>query len=199
MIDLINVFLNISKIELGVFSLNLEKKRIVSIVDSVLKELDSTVTEKGLLIEFLPKTEDIEIVMDESLFRITISNIIMNSINYTQKGGNIDVECIISYKGQMTGGVSSKEDSFVIVISDNGCGVPDKDKNKIFSKFFRSENVRKIKTDGTGLGLYIVKSILEHSSGSIWFTSEENRGSTFYVSIPLSGMKEKYVEDKLNN
>lgn len=199
MIDLINVFLNISKIELGVFSLNLEKKRVVSILEDVLKELDSVVIEKGLSVKFSPEINDIEVIIDESLFRIVINNMIMNAINYSKKEGDISIDCIVSYKGQLTGGVHSKEDSLVIVISDNGCGIPDKDKYKIFSKFFRSENVRKVKTDGTGLGLYIVKSILEHSSGSIWFTSKENVGSVFYLSIPLSGMKEKLIEDKISN
>ncbi len=193
MIDLINVFLNISKIELGVFSFNLEKKKVVYIIQDILKELDYLVVRKDLSLKFSPKIDDIEVIIDESLFRIVVSNIIMNSINYTKRGGSIDIDCFISYKGQLTGGVSSKEDSFMIIVSDNGYGIPDEDKSKIFSKFFRSENARKVKTDGTGLGLYIVKSILEHSSGSIWFTSKENVGSVFYISIPLYGMKEKNI------
>jgi two-component system sensor histidine kinase VicK len=78
-----------------------------------------------------------------------------------------------------------------VKISDTGYGVPKAQQNRLFTKFFRGDNVRQRQTDGTGLGLYIAKSILDHSSGAIWFESEENKGTTFFVAIPLSGMKEK--------
>ncbi len=65
-------------------------------------------------------------------------------------------------------------------------------------KLFRADNVKAKDTVGTGLGLYIVKSIVEHSDGKIWFESEEDKGTTFHISLPLSGMKKKEGDKALS-
>ncbi len=69
--------------------------------------------------------------------------------------------------------------------------IPKKQQPEIFQKLFRADNVREKDTEGTGLGLYIVRAIVEKSGGTIRFESEENKGTTFFVTIPLSGMKRK--------
>ena len=136
-------------------------------------------------------------MLDEPLFRIIINNLVNNSINYTKDKGKILVEIKKIHKEEKFGGKTFKEDCVVVSVSDNGYGIKKEDQDKIFTKFFRADNARERKTDGTGLGLYIVKSILENSSGDIWFTSNENEGSVFYVAIPIDGMKTKPSEKKL--
>jgi signal transduction histidine kinase len=79
----------------------------------------------------------------------------------------------------------------VTSVTDNGFGIPEAQQAMMFTKFFRADNARVKHTDGTGLGLYIIKSILEHSGGSIWYSSEENKGSIFYLAIPMTGMRAK--------
>ena len=79
----------------------------------------------------------------------------------------------------------------MITVADDGYGIPKNQQSKIFTKMFRADNVQELDTDGTGLGLYIIKSVVEHSGGKIWFESEENKGTTFYVTIPLKGMSKK--------
>jgi len=75
-------------------------------------------------------------------------------------------------------------------VADNGIGIPTEQCNRIFTKMFRADNVKEADTEGTGLGLYIIKSIIEGSGGSITFQSVENEGTKFTATLPLEGMKE---------
>lgn len=79
----------------------------------------------------------------------------------------------------------------MIKVSDTGWGIPKNQQGQIFSKLFRASNVKEKDAEGTGLGLYIVKSIIEHSGGSVSFESEENKGTTFSIKFPKSGMQKK--------
>ena len=100
-----------------------------------------------------------------------------NAIKYTYPGGKISIE------------TAEEKENLMIKISDNGCGIPISQQDKIFTKFFRSDNARRQDTDGTGLGLYIVKSILDHIGGKVWFSSKEKEGTSFYFTIPLNNLK----------
>ena len=120
-----------------------------------------------------------KINVDPNLIRIVFQNLISNSVKYTPQNGTI----VVSLK--------KEGDNVLISVSDTGYGIPLNQQSKIFKKFFRADNVVDKETDGTGLGLYIIKEIVEKSGGKIWFSSKENQGSTFFVSIPLSGMKKK--------
>jgi len=108
--------------------------------------------------------------------------LLSNSIKYSCDG----CEVIIM--------VSKDDKDVTFQISDSGLGIPLKEQDKVFEKFYRGQNVIKKVTDGNGLGLYLVKSIVESSGGKIWFKSVENKGTTFYFSLPLAGVKAKAGE-----
>jgi PAS domain S-box-containing protein len=179
MVDLVNALLNVSRIDLGTFAIEPEPVNLVEMCESVLQELTPQITEKQQTIEKIfsdaPKTYN----ADAKLMRIVFQNFLSNSVKYTQAGGHIIAE------------IGVRENNLLIRVSDNGYGIPKSQHGKIFEKLFRADNVRQKDTEGTGLGMYIVKAIVESSGGKIWFESEENQGTTFFVTMPLSGMPKK--------
>lgn len=172
MIRLVNELLNVSRIETGSLVLKQKLINLNEIVKNVCDEVMSKIVEKQQQLTLNIKGR-LMIHVDPTLLRQVIENLITNANRYTQPGGSISIR---TYK---------KNGSMVFEIKDNGYGIPDNQKNKLFTKFFRADNIVTKQTDGTGLGLYVVKSAIETLGGKIWYESKENKGSTFYFSLPL--------------
>jgi two-component system sensor histidine kinase VicK len=179
MVDLVNALLNVSRIDLGTFAIEPEPVDLVEICDSVLQELAPQIGEKDQEIERVFATAPKTYMADRKLIRIVFQNFLSNSVKYTQPGGHITAE------------ISTQGNELYIRVADNGYGIPKSQHGKIFEKLFRADNVRQKDTEGTGLGMYIVKAIVESSGGRIWFESEENNGTTFHVILPMAGMPKK--------
>ena len=109
---------------------------------------------------------------DPALLKETLSNLLSNAVKYSPDGGTISIS------------VRKNTEKIAITVKDTGCGIPRKEQEKVFTKFFRAPNAMKIKTDGTGLGLYLVQSLVKLLGGSITFTSEENKGTVFTIVLP---------------
>src|SRR3989338_9333437 len=122
---------------------------------------------------------------------MVVQNILSNAVKYTPEKGTINLGLRLIKRGASIDNQKVTEDSIAIVVSDTGFGIPRNQQDQIFTKLFRADNVREKDTEGTGLGLYIVKAIIDQSGGAIWFESEENKETTFYVTLPLAGMKKK--------
>ena len=189
MIDLVNSLLKVSRIELGAYTIQVQRIDASEIVRSVMNELKYVIGKKQLKFKISYLKYPALLILDENVFRIALNNLVTNAVNYTREGGKIKVSCNVVKKGEVLGGKLMGEDCFVFSVSDTGYGIPKNVQDKVFMKFFRADNAREKHTDGTGLGLYIVKSTLEYSGGMIWFTSKENVGSVFYVAVPMSGMR----------
>jgi two-component system sensor histidine kinase VicK len=128
--------------------------------------------------------------------KIVLQNLFANAIKYTPENGTITIAILPS--GQETqNSVINKDEGVLIVVADTGYGIPKNQQSKVFTKLFRADNIKAKDTDGTGLGLYIVKSIVEAVGGKIWLESEENKGTTFYVFLPKEGMRQQKGEKKL--
>ncbi len=179
MVELVNALLNVSRIDLGTFAIEPEPVDLVEICDSVLMELTPQINEKKQTVERLFSKAPKTYAADPKLIRIVFQNFLSNSVKYTQPEGHIVAE------------ISATGTELYIRVSDNGYGIPKPQHGKIFEKLFRADNVRQKDTEGTGLGMYIVKAIVESSGGRIWFESEENQGTTFHVILPIAGMPKK--------
>lgn len=189
MIELVNALLRVSRLELGAYTVRVQEKDPFALVRSILDESKYVIARKRLKLKFMAPKKHALLLLDEHMFRMVITNLVTNAINYTKEGGRISVETKIVAKGTILGKKLLDKNYFVTTVADTGYGIPLNAQDKVFTKFFRADNARQKHTDGTGLGLYIVKSTLNCSDGLIWFTSRENKGSIFYVAIPVSGMK----------
>ncbi|MCK5536642.1 MAG: HAMP domain-containing histidine kinase [Bacteroidales bacterium] len=190
MIELVNSLLIVSRIDLGTFSINPEMSSITFLADEVIKKFKKEIDSKGItMVRDYDKLPELNI--DPSLMKLVFENLISNSVKYTPDNEIIKIS------------VKKEDQDILIKVSDRGCGIPEEQQPKIFTKLFRADNVKKIESVGTGLGLYIIKAIIEKSGGSIWFESPskesfgkddkdiKNTGTTIFIKIPLKGMKKK--------
>lgn len=179
MVDLVNALLNTSRIDLGTFAVEPEPINLAEVAESVLLELTPQITERKQEVERNFSGAPKEYNADPKLIRIVFQNLLSNSVKYTQIGGKLGVE------------ISTRGSDLYISIWDNGYGIPKHQQSQMFQKLFRADNVRQKDTEGTGLGMYIIKAIVESANGKIWFDSEEDKGTKFHVLMPLSGMIKK--------
>ena len=179
MVELVNSLLNVSRIELGTLAIESEMTNFIEVCESVIKEVAPSLDVKKIELTKKYDSKLSLIKADPKLVRIIFQNLLTNAVKYTPEKGKISVE------------ITQKEQDILIKVSDTGYGIPEHQKNKIFSKLFRADNAREKEAEGTGLGLYIIKMVIDSAKGKIWFDSKEKEGTTFYVTIPLSGMQRK--------
>lgn len=174
-IALVNDLLEVSRIEEGKNKLYLQKTDLTGVIRQIIKEKGALIKKKGLLVSFATEQEPFPLVFTETnKIKQAISNIITNAINYTPDRGKIDID------------LKQQDDLALCKIADTGLGITKNQQKLIFNKFFRGDNILKLETNGTGLGLYITKAFIEASGGKIWFKSEEGKGTTFYFTLPLA-------------
>lgn len=179
MVELVNSLLNVSRIEMGTFSISVKPVNIKKIIESLLDELQPKIIENGIKIEKEYEAPISDFKADAKLLRMIIQNLLSNAVKYTPAGGTVKIA------------LSKEKNLIVIEVADTGYGIPKSEQGGIFTKLFRADNIKEKVIEGTGLGLYIVKSIVDGSGGTIGFSSEENKGTTFAVKFSAEGMKEK--------
>jgi len=189
MVNLVDDLLSVSRLDMGEFVLDISQFNLINMLESVLKELSPQILRKKLVIEKMCDENLPQFLADEKLMRMIFQNLLSNAVKYTPAGGTIKVNLLKVGKGKKFGGKTMEEESLAFSVSDPGVGIPTYQQGKVFSKLFRADNIKESEPEGTGLGLYVVKSVADQSGGFVWFKSEENKGSIFYVSFPITGMK----------
>ena len=182
--QLVEDLTTLSRAERGVLEIQMERVDVALLLQELVANLSPKAAKKRLSLLLgdlnnLPKIETSKIRLQEIL-----ENLIDNSIKYTQSG-SVTVSASPSQKHR--GGVT-------IFVKDTGIGIPKSDQIKIFSKFYRVEDYRTRTTQGTGLGLYIVKKLVERLGGEIGFNSVINKGSSFWVDMPNTSPSQKKEE-----
>jgi two-component system sensor histidine kinase VicK len=188
MIKLVNSMLNISRIEAGRLKIDPEPTDIIAWLKEEINEVDKVAKQNNLTINFAePSFALKDVPLDQGLWQQVIQNFLSNAIKYS----------IDSTEKTITVALTKNQDSFIISVKDSGIGIPQADQVKIFQKFYRAANALHSDTDGTGIGLYVTRMVADLVGGKIWFESVENHGSTFYASLPLTGMSKKHGDRKL--
>ena len=186
MVELVNALLNVSRIDLGTFMIEPEPTDLIQLCKKIVQDSEPRIFErKQKFVENYPKTSK-ELNIDPQLTRVIVENLVSNAIKYTPVGGSI----VLSLEWH--------KNKLLLTVKDSGYGIPKAQQDKIFGKLFRADNVMTHDTEGTGLGLYIAKSVVQAAGGKIWFESVENKGTTFFVEFPLSGMKAHAGSRKLD-
>lgn len=198
LVQLVEELLNISKIESGKMEFNFEKHRIEDIVKDLSDTFVILAKDKKLYFNTeLPEEHTPEVEIDTSKIREVISNLIDNSIKYTRRGGvNVKVELVknatwkVKHQFKSEKPVIMDGDAVKITVSDTGIGIPKDDLSYLFSKFSRGRDTKRLHANGTGLGLYVGKNIIEAHHGKIWAESEgAEKGSRFIIELPLEQPK----------
>ena len=174
-IGLVHSLLNISRIESGRIIVSPEPTYLKNLADETAEELKNKIEAKQQLFNIESDKNLPKIDIDPHLIKEVYRNLLTNAIKYTPPKGKILVT------------INKVGNEIVSKVIDNGYGIPEKDKSRVFEKFYRGENIVGIEKDGNGLGLYLVKQIIDVSGGKVWFESEVNKGSTFGFGLQISG------------
>jgi signal transduction histidine kinase len=167
MVYLIADLLNVSRLKTGKFVIQSIPSNLADVIEGEVNQLLETATARGLELIYRKPANFPMLMLDETKIRQVVMNFIDNAIYYTPRGGYIKV--VLEDKG----------DSIQFEVIDNGIGVPKHEQHNLFTKFFRADNAKKARPDGTGLGLFMAKKVIIAQGGSVIFHSEEGHGSTF--------------------
>ncbi len=181
MVNLVNSLLNISRVEMGTFVINTVPCDIIDISKKVIKNSEIIIKNKDIKLSSRFSNNIPKIKVDEKLLSLVLQNLLSNAVFYSENSGKV------SFSVKM----DESENNVIFKISDNGCGIPEKQQEKIFSKLFRADNVKQKNVNGVGLSLYLSKAIIDYAGGNIYFESKEGKGTSFFVSIPVLGMRSR--------
>jgi PAS domain S-box-containing protein len=169
---LVGDFLSVSKFELGTLTAQYTTFGAVQFLTGIYEEHLPLALKKHVRIEPNLAGADGSIVSDSHLLHMIVSNLVSNAVKYTPENGTVKLEATLDGS------------HLTVRVSDTGMGIPKEEEDMIFSKLFRASNAKTQVTDGTGLGLYIVKEAVKILGGTIGFTSQEGLGTTFTVVLP---------------
>ena len=173
MVHLIGDFLNVSRLQTGKFVIDRKLVDLAKIARQEVESIQQIASTHGSAIQYRPPARFPQLYLDEGKIRQVIMNFIDNAIYYSPDSHDIKVTLRV------------EAGEAVLRVIDKGMGVPVEVREKLFTKFFRADNARTQRPDGTGIGLYLAKKVVDGHGGSLVFESREGKGSTFGFRLPI--------------
>jgi PAS domain S-box-containing protein len=174
MVNLVNDLLNVTRIEEGRYVYEPEELEFMDVVNPIIEAYKEHIKNKGLEFEMKKPEEDLpRVKVDREKIGIVVQNFLDNAMKYTNEG---KVSLVIEHS----------EGKIKVSVTDNGVGIPEDQQKRLFNKFFRAANVQRMDTEGSGLGLFVAKNIIESHGGKVGFSSKAGEGSTFYFTLPAN-------------
>jgi signal transduction histidine kinase len=187
MLKLVNNLIDLSKIDSGFLKLNLQNYNIVSVVEDITFSVVQYIESKGINIEFDTEVEEKYMACDVYVIERIILNLLSNAIKFTNKGGKIWVN------------IYDKGDWIVIKVKDSGIGIPEDKIEVVFDRFKQVDTSFTKNIIGSGIGLNLVKSLIELHGGSISLKSKVNVGSEFTIKLPVKLTSENEIAVTIDN
>ena len=179
LLNLINEILDLSKVEAGSLELHHSRFWLAEVFAEVRDMLFPLATSKGIKIELEIENDLPRIYGDKDRLTQVLTNLMTNAVKFSNENGRVKVK-------------ASQNGNFInVTVSDEGIGIAAEDHDKLFKPFSQIDSSSSKKYPGTGLGLALVKEIVQLHGGTVWFESELGKGSTFGFSIPISGRNGK--------
>lgn len=174
MITLVNDLLNVSRIERGEGDkLAIQSEDFIAFMHSIIDEVRPSADKRQVSMMVSGKVPaKLMLNFDKEKLRQAVMNIISNAVKYSRSGGVVEIK------------IATQKDLVTLSCRDEGIGIPEEEQERLFQKFFRASNAVKHEAEGTGLGLYIARAIVEAHGGKLWFTSVPQKGTTFFISLP---------------
>jgi signal transduction histidine kinase len=177
MVYLIADLLNVSRLRTGKFVIEAVPTNLADLVEGEITQLKGTAKSRNITLAYEKPSDFPALLLDETKIRQVVMNFADNAIYYTRNGGHINIE------------LEDKGRTIEFRVVDDGLGVPKAEQHHLFTKFYRADNARKARPDGTGLGLFMAKKVVVAQGGSLIFKSAEGKGSTFGFSFEKSKLQ----------
>lgn len=189
---LVEDLLNLAKLQSGAFRVHLRPVQLTEVIRKALRTLEREAERRGIALSWLWKPGDIPLTRgDPARLHEVVANLVSNGIKYTPRGGRVTVT--LRRTGELAPAAvplppnARREGDFVLVgVEDSGIGIPADEQPRVFQQFFRGRKALSAAEGGTGLGLYLVRTIVMQHGGTVWFTSREGYGTTFFFTLPVA-------------